>query len=86
MGLMIRTRALIFLSLGVVGISFAAAFVRWADISASLSAFYRLFYGTISLLVMVLFMTFKDKKYNIFVKLPTDLVKRSFIAGFFSWN
>jgi drug/metabolite transporter (DMT)-like permease len=83
MAITLRTRALIFLCLAVVGISFAAAFVRWADISASLSAFYRLLYGTLSLFVILLVLNIKNKKYVFLVKRPADLMKRSFIAGLF---
>lgn len=76
-------RALIFMSIGVVGISFAAAFVRWSGVSAGLSAFYRLFYGTLSLFLMISFMHIRSKKYSIYKSIPSDLIKKSFLAGLF---
>lgn len=78
-----HSKALFYLMIGVFGISFAASFVRWSGVSAGLSAFYRLFYGTLSLFFILIVLSHKNDNYKFLKKIPADMLKRCFLAGFF---
>jgi drug/metabolite transporter (DMT)-like permease len=46
-------KALLLLILGTIFISFAGIFVKWTSVDGKLSSFYRTFYGSISLLLLL---------------------------------